>query len=170
MQKIITHIAVILLLGQFFASAQAKITIHVDIDTQRMRVTGNNGETYVWTVSSGREGFETPTGSFTVQRLDASHFSDEYDQAPMPYSIFFHEGFAIHGTSLGGLGRPVSHGCVRLAIPNARLLYHWVEQYGAIIDISGTVSADSYLVGDTSAKERSPRRWNHPWITVFPLE
>jgi lipoprotein-anchoring transpeptidase ErfK/SrfK len=170
MRKILSHIAFILLLGQFVASAQARITIHVDIDTQRMRVTGNNGETYVWPVSSGREGFETPTGSFTVQRLDASHFSDEYDQAPMPYSIFFHEGFAIHGTSLSGLGRPVSHGCVRLAIPNARLLYHWVEQYGASIDISGTGSADTYFVGDTSAKERPTRRWNHPWITVFPPE
>ncbi len=170
MRKILSHIAVILLLGQFVGSAQAKITIHVDIDTQRMRVTGANGETYVWPVSSGREGFDTPTGSFTVQRLDASHFSDEYDQAPMPYSIFFHEGFAIHGTSLGGLGRPVSHGCVRLAIPNARLLYHWVEQYGASIDISGTGSADSYLVDDTPAKERPSRRWNQPWITVFPQE
>jgi lipoprotein-anchoring transpeptidase ErfK/SrfK len=170
MPKILFRIAVILLIGQFASPAKAKIMIYVDIDSQRMKVTNNNGRTYIWAVSSGREGFETPTGSFNVQRLDANHFSDEYDQAPMPYSIFFREGFAIHGTNLSGLGRPVSHGCVRLSISNARLLYSWVEQYGASINISGTASADAYLVNDTTAKARPAGRWTHPWITVFPSD
>lgn len=168
MPKIFFQIAVILLLGQFVSPAKAKIMIFVDIDNQRMKVTNNDGQTFWWKVSSGRDGFETPTGSFSVQRLDANHFSDEYEQAPMPYSIFFHEGFAIHGTYQGGLGRPVSHGCVRLAITNARLLYSWVEHYGASIDISGTASSDAYLVSDTPAKARPAARWAHPLITVFP--
>ena len=168
MPKIFFQIAVILLLGQFVSPAKAKIMIFVDIDNQRMKVTNNNGQTFWWTVSSGRDGFETPTGSFSVQRLDANHFSDEYDQAPMPYAIFFHEGFAIHGTYQGGLGRPLSHGCVRLAVPNARLLYSWVEQYGASIDISGTASADAYLANDTSVKARPTSRSNRSWITIFP--
>ena len=168
MPKILFRIAVILLLGQFASSAKAKVMIYVDINAQRMKVTDNSGQTYIWTVSSGRDGYETPTGSFSVQRLDANHFSDEYDQAPMPYAIFFHEGFAIHGTSLGGLGRPMSHGCVRLSVANARLLYSWVEKYGASIDISGTADANSYLVSDTPAKERSTRRGNGAWIEIFP--
>ena len=63
-----------------------------------MTVTDHAGKPHVWKISSGRPGFETPTGTFSVQRLDANHFSDEYDQAPMPYSIFFNEGLAIHGT------------------------------------------------------------------------
>ena len=170
MPKILFQIAIILLLGQFVSPAKAKIMISVDIDKQRMKVTNNNGATFWWTISSGREGFETPTGSFSVQRLDANHFSDEYEQAPMPYAIFFHEGFAIHGTYQGGLGRPVSHGCVRLAVPNARLLYSWVEQYGASIDISGSTSADDYFVSDTPAKGRSTSRSNRSWITIFPAD
>ena len=89
MTKILFRIAVIFLLGQFASPAKAKILIYVDIISQRMKVTNNNGQTFIWTVSSGRDGFETPTGSFNVQRLDANHLSDEYDQAPMPYSIFF---------------------------------------------------------------------------------
>lgn len=170
MPKILFQIAIILLLGQFVSPAKAKIMISVDIDKQRMKVTNNNGATFWWTISSGRDGFETPTGSFSVQRLDANHFSDEYEQAPMPYAIFFHEGFAIHGTYQGGLGRPVSHGCVRLAVPNARLLYSWVEQYGASIDISGSTSADDYFVSDTPAKGRSTSRSNRSWITIFPAD
>ena len=170
MPKILFQIAIILLLGQFVSPAKAKIMISVDIDKQRMKVTNNNGATFWWKISSGRDGFETPTGSFSVQRLDANHFSDEYEQAPMPYAIFFHEGFAIHGTYQGGLGRPVSHGCVRLAVPNARLLYSWVEQYGASIDISGSTSADDYFVSDTPAKGRSTSRSNRSWITIFPAD
>jgi lipoprotein-anchoring transpeptidase ErfK/SrfK len=106
MPKILLRIAIVLVLGPFVSTAKAKVMIHVDLDAQQMTVIKNNDETHVWKVSSGREGFETPTGLFGVQRLDANHFSDEYDQSPMPYSIFFEQGLAIHGTNQGGLGRP----------------------------------------------------------------
>jgi hypothetical protein len=122
------------------APAFAKVEIYVDLSRQRMIVKKPGGETLVWKVSSGRAGFETPTGVFNVQRMDADHLSDEYDQAPMPYAIFFYRGLAIHGTYERGLGRPASHGCVRLAIDNARDLYSWVEQYGATIEIAGSAN------------------------------
>jgi hypothetical protein len=175
MPKNLLRIAIVLVLGPFVSTAKAKVMIQVDLDAQQMTVTKNNSETYVWKVSSGREGFETPTGLFSVQRLDANHFSDEYDQSPMPYSIFFDQGLAIHGTYQGGLGRPASHGCVRLSIPHAQMLYSWVEQYGASIEISGT--AIEILDPDTNAdivterrrtKNRSHRPSNPSWI--IPLD
>lgn len=122
--------------------AEAKIEIRVDLDRQRMTVTKTGEKPIVWKVSSGRAGFETPTGSFIVQRMDADHFSDEYDQAPMPFAIFFYRGLAIHGSYQRGLGRPASHGCVRLSVDHARELYGWVEQSGgASIEITGKGSS-----------------------------
>jgi hypothetical protein len=95
MLKILLRIAIVFVLGPFVSTVNAKVMIYVDLDAQQMTVIKNNGETHVWKVSSGREGFETPTGLFSVQRLDVNHFSDEYDQSPMPYSIFFDQGLAI---------------------------------------------------------------------------
>ena len=91
MPKILLRIAIVL--GLLVSTARAKVIIQVDLETQQMTVTKNNGETHVWKVSSGRSGFETPTGLFKVQRLDGNHFSDEYDQSPMPYSIFIQSSF-----------------------------------------------------------------------------
>jgi hypothetical protein len=125
-------------ISAYSAPAFAKVEIHVDLNSQRITVVKNHEKPIVWKISSGREGFETPTGSFIVQRMDADHLSDEYDQAPMPYAIFFSRGLAIHGSSERGLGRPASHGCVRLSVEHARELYGWVEQYGASIEIDGS--------------------------------
>jgi hypothetical protein len=110
-------------------------------------------------------GLWTPTGLFNVQRLDANYFSDEYDQSPMPYSIFFYEGLAIHGTYQGGLGRPASHGCVRLAIPHARMLYSCVKQYGASIEING-MATETLITYDSlvTDRRRIKKRSNGPSI------
>jgi L,D-transpeptidase catalytic domain len=175
MPKILLRIAIVLVLGQFVSTAKAKVIIHVDLDAQQMTVIKNNDETHVWKVSSGREGFETPTGLFSVQRLDANHFSDEYDQSPMPYAIFFDQGLAIHGTYQGGLGRPATHGCVRLAIPHARMLYSWVKQYGASIEISGMASEildtdAGFFTDRRRTKKRSKSPSNPSWITISPPE
>jgi hypothetical protein len=138
----------------FAAPAAAKVDIHIDLDSQRMTVIKNGEKPIVWKISSGRNGFETPTGNFIVQRMDADHLSDEYDGAPMPYAIFFSRGLAIHGTYERGLGRPASHGCVRLSIDHARELYEWVEQYGAShVEISG--------VAPYVAAEEQPSRPKH---------
>jgi hypothetical protein len=115
-------------LACFAAPALAKVGISVDLDRQRITVVKNNEPPIVWKISSGRPGYETPTGRFIMQRMDADHLSDEYDQAPMPYAIFFSRGLAIHGSTQPGLGRPASHGCVRLSVDHARDLYEWVER------------------------------------------
>jgi L,D-transpeptidase catalytic domain len=174
MPKILLHIAIVVALGLFVSMAKAKVMIYVDLDAQQMMVTKNDGDTLVWKVSSGREGFETPTGSFSVQRLDANHFSDEYDQSPMPYSIFFDAGLAIHGTNQRGLGYPASHGCVRLAIPHARMLYSWVKRYGASIEISGMApevpDADAIVTGRRGIKKRASSPLDPPWVSDYPPE
>ncbi|MGO9430718.1 L,D-transpeptidase [Rhodoblastus sp.] len=172
MVRILTQFVIGLLASALFSVANAKVLIRVDLGAQTMTVTDNDGQTHVWKVSSGRDGFETPTGTFNVQRLDADHFSDEYDQSPMPYSIFFYEGIAIHGTYQRGLGRPASHGCIRLSVENARMLYSWVEKYGATIKVSGMMisSEEPELFGPRSQSRtiRSRGRANRPWIEVYP--
>ena len=80
-----------------------------------MRVSVDGAQKYVWAVSTGKPGYRTPAGSFTPFRLERSWYSRKYDNAPMPHSVFFLGGYAVHGTNAtGSLGRAVSHGCVRL--------------------------------------------------------
>ena len=131
--------------------------IRVDLAAQRLEATTPAGETVTWKISSGRRGYETPTGHFGVMRMEADHYSDEYDQAPMPYAIFFSpRGLAIHGTSERGLGRPLSHGCVRLAVAHARQLFSWVEQHGATIEITGDSGRSSTAHRDAERPRAPP--------------
>jgi len=148
------------------APALARVEIFVDLSRQRMTVKKPGGEALVWMVSSGRSGFETPTGVFNVQRMDAEHFSDEYEQAPMPYAIFFSRGLAIRGSYERGLGRPLSHGCIRLSVQNARDLYSWVEQYSATISIAG--STDEMVAQDDESYGRQRRARKQRVFTVWP--
>jgi len=112
--------------------AAAGIVVSVDTFVQQMTVTVDGAPRYTWPVSTGRAGYATPAGSFTPLRLEREHYSREWDDAPMPYSIFFTgQGHAIHGTrSIKALGSPVSHGCVRLATENAARLFSLVEEHG----------------------------------------
>jgi lipoprotein-anchoring transpeptidase ErfK/SrfK len=114
------------------APARAEIAVAINTQTQLMDVTIDGVATYQWPVSTGAEGYWTPGGSFRPFRLEAEHYSKEWDDAPMPHSIFFTEqGHAIHGTnSVRALGSPVSHGCVRLAPKNAAMLFELVQQHG----------------------------------------
>lgn len=130
--------------ASMLTAGPAAASLHITIDLSAQRLTAEKGgQTVSWKISSGRSGYETPTGHYSVMRMEAEHFSDEYEQAPMPYAIFFSpRGLAIHGTYEGGLGRARSHGCVRLAVGNARQLFQWVEQQGgATIDIVGAAPA-----------------------------
>ena len=120
------------------APASAAVNISVNLATQRMTVTNGKGETFNWAISSGRMGYVTPRGSYRPQSLARMHYSRKYGMAPMPHSIFFHKGWAIHGTSaVGALGRPASHGCIRLAPGNAAKLFAMVQKEGAVINING---------------------------------
>jgi lipoprotein-anchoring transpeptidase ErfK/SrfK len=109
----------------------AAVQVYIDISSQSMNVRVNGGHYASWRVSTGTRGYETPTGSYSVKRMAREYYSRKYDNAPMPHSIFFHGGFAIHGTyKTRALGRPASHGCVRLAPGNAAALYALVQRHG----------------------------------------
>ncbi len=119
------------------APAQATVRIHIDLTTQRMQVDSSSGS-WSWPVSTARDGYVTPPGEFEPTGMERMHYSQKYDNAPMPYSIFFYGGYAIHGSyATGSLGRPASHGCVRLSPGHARKLYEMVAAEGASISISG---------------------------------
>ena len=120
------------------SGAQAAVSVRIDLSSQRMHVSNGKGENYSWAISSGRSGFNTPRGSYRPYLLKRMHYSSKYNNSPMPYSIFFRGGYAIHGTSyVGMLGRPASHGCVRLATGNAARLFAMVQREGASITITG---------------------------------
>lgn len=110
----------------------AEVLILVNKTTQRMTVMVDGAEQYSWPVSTGLADHATPTGAFTPSRLAKDHFSKEWDDAPMPHSIFFTDsGHAIHGSqAIRRLGTPASHGCVRLAPENAKILFSLVVAEG----------------------------------------
>jgi hypothetical protein len=114
------------------ACAANAVVISVDKTSQRMTVSVDGYTRYVWKVSTGRPGFDTPNGTFHPFRLDRDHHSTVYENAPMPDSIFFTKsGDAVHGFfDTPHLGMAVSHGCVRLSPANAAVLYGLVEQTG----------------------------------------
>ena len=112
--------------------APAAVNVIIDISSQSMSVRVNGWPYGSWKVSTARSGYHTPRGSYRVQRTARVYFSKKYDNAPMPNSVFFYGGYAIHGTyHIKNLGRPASHGCVRLAPQNAASLYALVQQHGA---------------------------------------
>jgi lipoprotein-anchoring transpeptidase ErfK/SrfK len=103
----------------------------IDLGTQTMTVRDANGELGRWPISSARGGYKTPTGTFTPHYMARMHYSKQYDWAPMPYSVFISEGVATHGTNaIGNLGRPASHGCVRLHPKNAKAFFYLVQKHG----------------------------------------
>jgi len=127
-------------LGWSLSSAPAAAVVQIDIDLtkQRMVVADKRGAKHVWPISSARRGYVTPRGQFRPTVLRRMHYSRKYDNAPMPHSIFFRGGYAIHGTNaVGQLGRPASHGCVRLAPGAAARLFAMVKRDGARIRITG---------------------------------
>lgn len=114
------------------AALALKVDVVISKVSQRMTVTVDGERKYEWLVSTGGAGYETPSGTFRPFRLEKEHFSQEWDNAPMPYSMFFTgEGHAIHGSShISRLGTRASHGCVRLAPANAATLFALVEKAG----------------------------------------
>jgi lipoprotein-anchoring transpeptidase ErfK/SrfK len=124
-------LAVLILLGAA-APASAGIVARIDISSQTLRVYEDGRLAYAWRVSTARKGYRTPVGSYRPTRMHRMWYSRKYDNSPMPHSIFFHGGYAIHGTdALRSLGRPASHGCIRLHPGNAKRLYNLVKAHGA---------------------------------------
>ena len=140
-------------------AAQANLLIQIDKSAQRMAVTVDGKPLYDWPVSTGGRGYDTPGGSFKPFRMDRDHHSDEFDGAPMPYSIFFtRTGTAMHGTfEQRHLGHAVSHGCVRLSVKNAATLWQLVKHEkmaNTTVEVSGTV-ADAQPPGQAHAEAQA---------------
>ncbi len=139
MMKRLIYVVVCVLLASFLWSgasearkkAPATVHIRIDISSQSMSVNVGGWPRGRWKVSTARAGYHTPRGSWRPYLLKKMHYSQKYDNSPMPNSIFFLGGYAIHGTGyLKSLGRPASHGCIRLHPSNARALYSIVQRHG----------------------------------------
>jgi hypothetical protein len=142
-------LAAVVLASCLAATANAHVLIDVDKSSQQMTVSVNGQPRYHFIVSTGRPGFGTPTGTFHPQRMETTWFSKEYYNSPMPHAIFFHGGFAIHGSyEINALGGPASHGCIRLHPDNAATLYALVEREG--------MSATTIVVSGDNPSARAP--------------
>jgi hypothetical protein len=140
------------------SAAFATIDITIDKNSQQMSVAVDGAQRYTWPVSTGRPGYDTPNGTFKVNRMDADHLSQEWDNAPMPHTMFFDlRGHAIHGFfDVKHLGLAVSHGCVRLAPANATVLFDLVKVEGMAntsVTITGQTPAGS---GPAMARQAAP--------------
>ncbi|SHO81030.1 hypothetical protein MNB_SV-15-187 [hydrothermal vent metagenome] len=108
-----------------------KLRLAVNIASQRLKVYIGNKLLYNWKISSGKRGYNTPRGRYKPQSIEKMHYSRKYNNAPMPYSIFFRGGYAFHGTkATHRLGRRASHGCIRLKTSNAKKLFYLVKKVG----------------------------------------
>lgn len=139
--------------------ARANVMIIIDKSAQKMTVTVDGEDRYTWPVSTGRPGYDTPSGEFQPFRMERDHFSREWDDAPMPNSVFFTKiGHAIHGTfEARNLGRPVSHGCVRLSTENAATLFALVKEEG-VFNTRVRLVGDAPKPADVPVARREPAK------------
>jgi lipoprotein-anchoring transpeptidase ErfK/SrfK len=156
------------------------ILINIDKTKQQMTVFLDGVESYNWPVSTGKAGYSTPSGTFTATSMNEIWYSKEWDNAPMPHAIFFmKDGHAIHGSyEVKNLGKPASHGCVRISPENAATLY-------ALVEKTGLKNTQVVLAGDTGGGEgkvatktrgksahrqasRSSRQYRNYYADTFP--
>jgi lipoprotein-anchoring transpeptidase ErfK/SrfK len=140
---VVAFLSILTVLAFLVAPAQARVKHHrkpalppivvvnISIASQTMYVSVNGWPEGYWRISSAREGYHTPRGSYRVTRMARVYFSKKYDDAPMPNAVFFYGGYAIHATGqISKLGRPASHGCIRLHPSDSAEFFEMVEQYG----------------------------------------
>ena len=154
--------AAMMLLPMLAVEALSRVEIDVDLSSQRMNVTVEGKQFANWPISSGRKGYYTPRGTWRPKWLKRMHYSQKYDNAPMPWSIFYHGGYAIHGTNaISRLGRPASHGCIRLHPANAQKLFELVQKYGrknTIIRVRGSTDVAYANLRKATPKKRLAQR------------
>jgi len=120
-----------MLFGTSVEGKAATLVANIDVSSQTMTISRYGQVLYRWNVSTARNGYYTPRGTYRPQRTARMWYSRKYHMSPMPYSVFFHGGYAIHGTgAVRQLGRPASHGCVRLHTANAATFYSMVREVG----------------------------------------
>lgn len=148
-------------------AAKRRLIISINKVSQKMTVELDGRSKYKWPVSTGAAGYETPSGTYSPFRLEKEHFSKEWDDAPMPHSIFFTgQGHAVHGSyHVKSLGRRASHGCVRLHPDNAAKLFALVQETG----LSNTTVVvrggffDGGFSGGEKRKNKTGKRFLFPW-------
>jgi L,D-transpeptidase catalytic domain len=159
-------VSVGVILGAMLAAiqnAQAHVVIHVDKSSQRMTVSVDGERRYSFVVSTARAGYSTPNGSYRPERLERTWFSKKYYNSPMPHSIFFHGGYAIHGSyEISRLGGPASHGCIRLHPQDAAELY-------ALVQRQGTGDTSIVVSGTTPSRREVVREARSPWQVSRPV-
>ena len=157
----IALVAIILGLASVDLAFAKKVEIIINKVGQKMTVKVDGDTEYVWLVSTGAAGYETPGGTYRPFRMEAEHFSKEWDDAPMPHSIFFtSRGHAIHGSfHVKSLGRRASHGCVRLAPENAKILFDLVRDAG----MSNTTVTLRGGFFDFGTRTAGAKRISTPW-------
>lgn len=140
------------------------ITLMLDVDLTRQRLTvSENGKTvHVWAISSGQHGYATQAGTFKPQWMSRMWYSRQWDMAPMPHAVFFNGGAAFHGTmAVSALGRPASHGCIRLAPANAARLYQMVQRHGMVqtsVVVHGSIGAPRVARGRGEGRQAAVQR------------
>jgi len=142
-------------------AAGAEVAVTISKSEQRLSVRLDGAEAYRWKISTGRAGRATPSGNFRPIRLEPHWYSHKFDNAPMPWSVFFHGGYAVHGTlEVSHLGRPVSHGCVRLKPEQAYTLYSLIQREGAehtrITVLDGPLPRAPHAPADTQVARHPP--------------
>jgi lipoprotein-anchoring transpeptidase ErfK/SrfK len=132
MRRIVVALLAFLFMQIHLPSAfAANLIANISLSSQTMTVSQNGIVRYRWKVSTARKGYVTPQGSWSAKWLSKNHRSRKYDDAPMPYAVFFNGGYAVHATfDLKRLGRPASHGCIRLHPENAAEFFSLASQYG----------------------------------------
>jgi hypothetical protein len=156
------------------SDAEARLDLYVNKSTQQIQIIQNGTLVYVWPVSTGRDRFSTPSGVYTPERLERTWFSKAYYNSPMPHAIFFHNGYAIHGSyDIARLGGPASHGCVRLHPRNAALLFAMVQQEGpgaTTIFVGGNSDRPPPRYRDDDEAWQPPYRRDAPTARGYPRE
>jgi lipoprotein-anchoring transpeptidase ErfK/SrfK len=146
------------------AQAGSQILINIDKSRQEMTVFVDGIEKYTWPVSTGRRGYSTPSGTYTPTSMNEIWYSKQWDNSPMPHSIFFmKDGHAIHGShEVKNLGKPASHGCVRISPANAAVLYTLVKENGMTntqVVLAGTTPGGESQVAEQPAYSRDADAW-----------
>lgn len=133
------------------------LIVSADLGSQRVTITENGRAKYTWPISSGTRGYRTKTGRFTPTWTSRMHYSRQWDWAPMPYAVFFNRGTAFHGTyATRSLGRPASHGCIRLTTSNAKTLYNLVHKHGTRMTRVIVHGAPKFNEPQVASRRRDP--------------
>lgn len=151
----------------------SKILVNIDKSRQEMTVFVDGIEKYTWPVSTGKRGYSTPSGTYTPTSMNKIWYSKEWDNAPMPHSIFYmKDGHAIHGSNeVKHLGKPASHGCVRLSPANASVLFDLVKKNGmenTKVVLAGITPGGEGKVAKQPAYPRYGEVEGGPWFEPGP--